>query len=327
MRNKVITLSLLLIIAILGLTSCQKKKAASTPLRKIRVVLDWTPNTNHTGLYVAQKLGYFKDAGLEVEIIQPGENTAEKIVASEKAEFGVSYQESVTIARSENIPIKPIAAVIQHNTSGFASLKESNIQSVKDFAGKAYGSSGWPSELEILNEVMKSAEADYKSVKVVSGVYDFFSTIGKDVDFEWIYYGWDGVQAEQRDIKLNYLPVRELNPIFDFYTPVIIANDMLIYAEPELVRSFMGAVAKGYEYCIANPDKAAKILVGAVPELDIKHVTASLQYLKDEFKSDASQWGVQKPEVWQRFGDWMFEKRIIKIGVKASEAFTNEFLP
>ncbi len=328
MKNKMIvlvTLHALLLAA--GVTGCKRKAHDQAQLEKVRVVLDWTPNTNHTGLYVAQALGYFAEQGLEVQIIQPGENTAEKIVASGQAEFGVSYQESVTIARAESLPIRSIAAIIQHNTSGFAALARSNIKSPKDFEFKRYGSSGWPSELAILRQVMHAADAFTDSIQIVSGVYDFFSTIGKDIDLAWIYYGWDGVQAKLRGIDITFIPVRDLDPVFDFYTPVLICNEELINLRPETVKVFMAAVAKGYNYCIAQPAQAAKILLKAVPELDPALVEASLLYLKDQFKADAPRWGYQKPEVWQRFAQWMHQKRIIPIGVIAEDAYTNEFLP
>ena len=105
-------------------------------LKKVTVVLDWTPNTNHTGLYVAKDQGYFEKEGLDVEIIMPGEAGADQLVASGKADFGVSYQESITQARIQDVPIVSIAAVIQHNTSGFASPVEKNIVTPKDFPAK-----------------------------------------------------------------------------------------------------------------------------------------------------------------------------------------------
>lgn len=327
MKKQLIVLTVIIAILLPGLTACKKKAKTETNLQKVRVVLDWTPNTNHTGIYVAQELGYYKDKGLEVEILQPGENTVEKIIASDQAEFGVSYQESVTIARSENIPVKSIAAIIQHNTSGFASLKSANIASPKDFEGKRYGCSGWPSELEILKQVMESRGADFKKVQIVYGITDFFSTIGKDVDFAWIYYGWDGVQAKLRGIELNYIPIRDLDPVFDYYTPVLIANDQLLNSEPELVKAFLEATGRGYAYCVQNPESAAEILWKAVPELDKNQVKASLEYLKAEFISDAPQWGIQDISVWQNFADWMYKKHIIQKNLKAQELFTNEFLP
>lgn len=326
MKTKLVTLSLTALLLLMGSTGC-KKEIKNETLRKVRVVLDWTPNTNHAGVYVARDLGYYKEQGLDVEIIQPGENTAEMIIAEGQADFGFSYQESVTIARSQNLPVKSIAAVIQHNSSGFASLKSANILSPKDFVGKRYGSSGWPSEWELIKQVMASENASYDSVEVISGVYDFFSTIGRDVDFEWIFYGWDGVQAELKGIEINFIPVREIDPIFDFYTPVLITRDFLAHSEPELMKKFLAATSKGYKHCIKDPVKSAELMSKAVPELDRNLVAASLKYLSKEFQSDAKRWGQQNPEVWKQFTDWMYRKRIIRIGVEPLEAFTNEYLP
>lgn len=313
---------------ILSVSYC-KSNQEQKELRQIKVVLDWTPNTNHTGLYVALEKGFFKEEGFEVTIIQPGQNSSEQIVASGNAQFGVSYQESVIHACTQDIPLVSLAAIIQHNTSGFASLKSMNITRPKDFEGKRYGSSGWPTEMEIVRSVMQADSANYENVKVLQGVTDFFSTIGKDADFEWIFWGWDGVEAQRRGIALNYIPVKDLNPVFDYYTPVLIANRKAIEAEPELVKSFMRAVAKGYNYAIENPKDAADILMKQVPELatNKEQIYRSLDYLKDEFTSDAAYWGQQRHEVWQNFVDWLYTKRIIKTGVKADKMFTNDFLP
>src|SRR6478672_5656716 len=135
-------LSIIFLMTLLVLAGCQssepKEKANQTKkeLKKVTVVLDWTPNTNHTGLYVAKEKGYFKEQGLDVEIIQPGQTGADQLIASGKADFGVSYQESITQARVQGVPLVSIAAIIQHNTSGFASPAAKNIVSPKDFAGK-----------------------------------------------------------------------------------------------------------------------------------------------------------------------------------------------
>ncbi len=176
---------------VLCLSSCKTKssKQEQAELQKVSVTR-LTPNTNHTGIYVAKELGYFQEQGLEVDILQPGQNVTDQIVATGKSEFGVSYQENVIRARSENIPLVSIAAVIQHNTSGFASLKKAGIKSPLDFEGKRYGSWDSPSELAILRATMEKYGADFNKVTVISGIYDFFSTIGKDADFEWIYDGW-----------------------------------------------------------------------------------------------------------------------------------------
>lgn len=312
-----------------GLTSCktQAPKQEQKEIQKISITLDWTPNTNHTGIYVAKELGYFKEQGLDVEIQQPGQNITDQIVATGKSEFGVSYQENVIRARSENIPLVSIAAIIQHNTSGFASLKQAGIKSPVDFEGKRYGSWDSPSELAILKAAMEKYGADFKKVTIISGIYDFFSTIGKDADFEWIYYGWDGVEAERRGIAINYIPLKEIDPVFDYYTPVIISSEAYLSNNPETTKKFLTALKKGYEYCIAKPDSAADILLKSVPELNSEQVKRSMQFLAKEYQSDASAWGKQKQDVWKRFCDWMYQQRLIQLAVDPNKAFTNELLP
>lgn len=324
---KSLRIILILLLIALAISACKKKEATPVALEKVSVTLDWTPNTNHTGLYVAKELGYFTEQGLDVDIQQPGQGVTDQIVATGKSQFGISYQENVIRARSENIPLVSLAAVIQHNTSGFAALITAGINSPKDFAGKRYGSWDSPSEQAILKSIMARQKADFASVKIISGVYDFFSTIGKEADFEWIYYGWDGVEAKRRGIDISYIPLKDLDPIFDYYTPVVISSEKQIADNPELTKKFLAAVSKGYQYCISNPKEAADILMKHVPELNTEQVHLSMEYLAKEYQADASQWGMQKTEVWQRFSDWMFKERLIPVAVDAAKSFNNDFLP
>ena len=318
---------LIILLSITMMMSCSRQGKKSGELSRIRVTLDWTPNTNHTGLYVAKELGYFEAEGLDVEILQPGQNTTDQIVASGNSEFGISYQENVVLARAQSIPLVSIAAIIQHNSSGFASLKSAGINSPKDFENKRYGSWDSPSELAILKTVMRDAGADFSKVQIVSGVYDFFTTIGKDADFEWIYEAWTGVEAAHKGIELNYIPLRELNPIFDYYTPVIISSEKYLAENPEIAEKFMRAVSKAYDFCIKNPDQAAEILLKHVPELDARLVRSSQQYLAPRYQAEAARWGMQEEHVWKRFIDWCFDNRLIEMSVEADKAYTNRFLP
>lgn len=321
-RNIIIALICLLIIG--SFVSCKRQTAKLTP---VTVTLDWTPNTNHTGLYVALEQGLFKDEGLDVRIVQPGQGYTDQIVATGKSEFGISYQENVTRARAEKIPLVSIAAVIQHNTSGFASLKKAGITSPKDFEGKRYGSWDSPSEQAVLSAIMVKAGADFSKVEIISGITDFFSTIGRDADFEWIYAGWDGVEAELRGLEMNYIPLIELEPALDYYTPVLITSDNIIKNNPDLVKSFLKAASQGYEFSIANPDAAAEILLKHAPELKPELVKASQRYLAAEYQAYSPQWGLQKAEVWQRFMDWMVVQKLLAKPIDINAAFTNDFLP
>lgn len=298
-------------------------------LEEVTVVLDWTPNTNHTGLYVAEHEGYFAEESLDVEILLPGEATPEQLVASGQADFGISYQENVTYARTQDVPIVSIAAIIQHNTSGFASLKEAGIEKPKDFEGKVYGGWGSPIEEAVMDTIMRIDGADIDQVEYVNiGNTDFFTAVERgDIDFAWIYYGWTGIEAELRDIALNIIYLNEYSDALDYYTPVIITSEKMIAEKEQTVRNFLKAVAKGYQFAIEKPDEAAEILSEAVPELDRDLVKKSQEWLAPRYQDDAPRWGEQKLEIWENFARWMEEHGLLEKTLDSEKAFTNEFLP
>ncbi|EWG12678.1 ABC transporter substrate-binding protein [Cytobacillus firmus] len=297
-------------------------------LKEVTVVLDWTPNTNHTGLYAAKEKGYFKEEGLDVEIIMPGEAGADQLTASGKADFGVSYQESITEARVQGVPLVSIAAVIQHNTSGFASPAEKNIKSPKDFEGKTYGGWGAPVEKSVIDSLMKKENANVDNVSIVNmGDADFFTAVKRDIDFAWIYYGWTGVEAELRGEKINMVYLTDYSEKLDYYTPVLATSEKMIADDPDTVKAFVKAAAKGYEFAIDQPGEAAEILLKNAPDLDSELVKKSQEWLSPRYQDDAARWGEQKLEVWENYADWMHENGLLDKELDAGKAFTNDFLP
>lgn len=339
MKKLSIAALILILTATLALAGCQPKEAVeagdgvqepSAELEKVTVVLDWVPNTNHTGLYVAQDLGYYEEAGLDVEIIQPAEGGSASLIAAGQGEFGISYQEEVTYARTaaEPLPVKAIAAIIQHNTSGFASPVEKGIVTPKDFEGKKYGGWGSPAEVAMLSGLMAKEGADFSKLEMVDlGALDFFAATKSHVDFTWIYYGWDGIAAEVNKVPINFILLQDFEENLDFYTPVIIAKEELLSARPELAEKFLAATSKGYEYAMENPEEAVKSLLKAAPEVDEAIAVASQNYLADQYQAEASQWGIMDLEIWTNYSKWMFENGLIESELEAEGAFTNDFLP
>lgn len=297
-------------------------------LTEVRVVLDYMPNTNHTGLYVAIEQGYYEEEGLDVKLIQPGVGGADVLVASGEVPFGVSYQENVTEGRVQNVPLVSLATIIQHNTSGFASVTEKNITSPKDFEGKVYAGWGGPAEEAVIEAMMKADGADFSQVTVTSsGSADTFTALYNDIDFVWIFDAWQGVEARLRGIDLNIIYLNEYEPRLDYYTPILVTNETLIAEDPDLVRAFMSATAKGYEYAIANPEEAAEILIALEPDLDPELVMASQKWLSPHYQAEAAQWGLQKREVWANYAEWMMEYGLLESMPDIDAAFTNDFLP
>jgi ABC-type nitrate/sulfonate/bicarbonate transport system substrate-binding protein len=323
-----VLLTVFLIAGCSGTKQKETTKEKTKPLKKVSVVLDWTPNTNHTGLYVAKEKGFFKAEGLDVDIIMPGEAGADQLVASGKADFGVGYQEAITQARIQDVPLVSIAAVIQHNTSGFASPVDKNIKSPKDFEGKTYGGWGSPVEKAVIASLMQKENADVNKLKIINtGDTDFFTAVKRDVDFAWIYYGWTGVESELRNEKLNMIYLTDYSEKLDYYTPVLETNEKMIAKNPETVKAFLKAASKGYEFAIKNPGEAADVLIKAAPDLDPKLVKKSQEWLAPKYQDDAKQWGLQKQEVWENYASWMFENKLLDKKLDAEKAFTNEFLP
>lgn len=326
--SKVFKVCIVLLFAVLSvslvLAGCGKKE------QEVTVLLDWVPNTNHTGLYVALEKGYYKEEGLNVKILQPTEGGAADLIAAGKGEFGISYQEQVTYARTAENPlaIQAIAAIIQHNTSGFASPAEKSIKTPKDFEGKKYGGWGSPMEEAILKGLMQKEGADFSKLKMVNiGSADFFTSVQKDVDFSWIYYGWDGIAAQVKNIPLNFIKLQDVDPMLDFYTPVIIAGENLLKDKPDLAKKFLKATAKGYKYAIDNPEDAVQALLKNAEGVDQALAVESQKYLAGEYMRGTERWGEMKQEVWENYSSWMFEHGLLTNKLEAGKAYTNEFLP
>jgi ABC-type nitrate/sulfonate/bicarbonate transport system substrate-binding protein len=319
---------LTLIVVLLVFAGCGSPEDGE--LTPVTLMLDWVPNTNHTGIFVAEANGYFKEAGLDVSIIQPGEVYPEAAVVGGAADFGISFQEQVTLARADGIPLVSIAAVLQHNTSGFASAAELNVSSPKDFEGLRYGSFGNPFEIPTLKVLMQCSGGDFEKLEIMNtGYADPLALIAeKKIDLAWIFYAWQGFQAEQQDIEINVVMMKDqFDCIPDYYTPVVITSEDTISNRPEVVKAITGALSRGYEFAINNPDKAADLLVAAVPELDSELVKASQNWISQYYQADAPRWGEQKESIWQGYSDWMVENDILSTSISGKDAFTNEFLP
>jgi ABC-type nitrate/sulfonate/bicarbonate transport system substrate-binding protein len=315
-------------------TTASSSVAAATTsgsAQKVSVMLDWVPNTNHTGLYVAQERGYFKDQGLTVDIVPLAEGSSvEEVVAAGTVQFGISASEPLSKARSEGIPILCIAPIIQHNTSGFASLKKANIARPKDFEGKRYGSFGSDTEKALITKLMQADGGDVSKVEFVEiGDADFLTLAQKgQVDFAWVFAGWEVIDGKLRGLDLNYMPLTDWKQVIpDYYTPIFITNEEMTQKRGDIVKKFLAATSKGYNDAIADPKATGDILAKATPETSKDLIQQSQAYLATQYTADAPRWGDQKPAVWQNFGAFMTGQKLLAKPFDPTKAFTTAFLP
>ena len=313
-----------------GETAETSEAAASGDEKEdVTVILDYVANTNHTGMYVALDQGYYEEEGLNVNIVEPSEGATATLVAVGKGDFGISYQEDVTVALTSKdaLPIKAIATLIQHNTSGFVTYADKNITSPKDFEGKTYAGWGGPGEEAVLKAVMTQAGADFSKLNMVISDGSGFEALKDKVDIMWFFEGWDNVKCKMNDFPINYMELRQLDERLDYYTPVVIANEDTLKNKPEMVKKFLAATEKGYRYAIEHPDESAEILHKYAPDYSLDMLKMSQEYLSGKYMEDTDRWGEMKDSVWDNYTDFMAEYGVIDHKIPAADCYTNEFLP
>lgn len=143
----------------------------------------------------------------------------------------------------------------------------------------------------------------------------------------WFYEAWDNVKCTLNDFPIHYMPVRDLDERLDYYTPVIIAGNQVLKNRPDMVKKFLSATARGYEYAVSHPEESAAILQEYAPDYPLEMLIMSQEYLADKYIDDAPAWGEMKDEVWDRYTEFMAEYGVIGQPIPAADCYTNEFLP
>ncbi len=336
MKTSKKVLALILCLAMLfSFAACGGKKTEEKDLQKITLCLDWTPNTNHTGIYVALEKGYFKENGLDVEVVQPGESTSATLCAANKAQFAIEAQDTLAsaFASDEPLGVTAVAALLQHNTSGIISRKGEGMDRPKGLEGHTYSTWDIPTELAMIKQVVEKDGGDYSKVKIIPNTITDEAGALKEklTDAIWIYYGWSGVSAELSGLDFDYFSFKDMDPVFDYYTPILIGNNEFMQANPEATKALLKALKQGYEYAIANPEEAAKILVNGDTTGSLKDslelVTASQKWLSTQYKAEVEQWGYIEPARWDGFYQWLWDNKLVEKELPAGTGFTNEYLP
>lgn len=316
----------------LAMTGCGSEEESG--LTKITFCLDWTPNTNHTGIYAAQAQGWYEDAGLQVEIVQPPENGAAHMCASGEAQFAIEAQDTMaaSLALDEPLGITAVAGLIQHNTSGIMSRAGDGIDTPKGLTGRTYSTWDSPIELAMLENVVDADGGDFDKVKLIpNDITDEPAALSaKQTDAVWVFEGWSKVNAQVSDVDVDYFAFSDIDPTFDYYTPVIIANNDFLAEDPETAKAFLAATARGYEFAVENPEEAADMLIagdntGSLAEAE-ELVKASQKFLSPLYIDDAERWGVIDAARWNGFYKWLYENELCAKDL-TDIGFSNEYLP
>jgi ABC-type nitrate/sulfonate/bicarbonate transport system substrate-binding protein len=315
-----------------GLAGCSDTSSSGSAVSdatKLTFCLDWTPNTNHTGIYVAKAKGYFADEGLNVEIVQPAEDGAEAMIGTGQAQFGVTFQDYIANSIvAENVGLTAVAAIIQHNTSGIMSRAEDGITRPAAMEGHSYGTWNLPVEQGVVKQAVETDGGDFSKVELVPNENNDGVSSLKTNQFDtvWVYEAWDVQSAIVQDFGYNYFSFISVDEVLDYNTPVIAGNVAFMEKNPEVAKAFLRAVKKGYEFCVSAPDDAADILCDQVPELDSALVRASQAYLADQYTADAASWGVIDPKRWGAFFQWLNDNSLVEKTLDVASGFDMSYL-
>jgi ABC-type nitrate/sulfonate/bicarbonate transport system substrate-binding protein len=332
-RNTIFAAVITVSLAVSAAAPACADETEAKELTKITFCLDWTPNTNHTGIYAAQALGYFEEAGLDVSIVQPPENGAVLMCAAGQAEFAVDAQDTMaaSLDLDEPLGVTAVAAMIQHNTSGILSRAGDGITSPKGLAGKTYSTWESPIEMAMIKYCMEQEGASFDDLTLIpNDITDETAALAAhQTDAVWVFYGWSGVNSEVEGVDCDYWNFSDIAPELDYYTPVLLANNEFLEKNPETAKAFLDAARRGYEYAVENPKEAADMLIEGDSTGSLKGsedlVYASQEWLSSKYIDDAEQWGVIDPERWDAFYGWLYENELTSHDLRTT-GYTNDYL-
>jgi len=306
----------LLLVALLVLAACgggdAGGPAAPGPAERtpVRIALDWTPNTNHTGLFVARQEGWFAQAGLDVEFLPYNNTPPDTLVGSGAAEFGISFQDSFTYAKAGGADAVSVMAVLQHWASEIAVRADrADITSPRDLDGKTYGGFGAAYEVPKMQAVIKDAGGAGTFQNVVLGTAAYEALYAGQVDFTEPFVTWEGIEAELRGQPLKTFAYTDYG-FPDAYGVLLIGNGAWLQANPEQARAFVQAVQRGYRLAADDPAQGAALLEKANPGAfsEPELVERSQKLMSEKYLRDASgRVGTQTLDEWAGFSGFLVD--------------------
>ncbi|QJW91235.1 ABC transporter substrate-binding protein [Spirosoma taeanense] len=307
---------------------------------RIRLALDWTPNTNHTGFYVALAKGAYAQAGLDVEFIIPDLETCQtkpaQQIAEGEADIALTPSESVIGYQLNGIPLVAVATVLARDASAIVTLKQSGIDRPKELDGKVYGSCAARYEGDIVRQMIQNDGGRGRFVmRKPARSNSLRALITNEVDATWIFLPWAGVEADIEGIELNQFLFDEYEIPYA-YNPVITVHRNWADQNTDALRRFIKATTAGFRFAVDNPDEAARLLAETArhPSLKDRNFLEQSQQVASRYYFDGEgQWGFMHRNVWKSFTNWLIRNHLITDAdgelvqqIEVDRLFTTEYL-
>jgi ABC-type nitrate/sulfonate/bicarbonate transport system substrate-binding protein len=284
--------------------------AQARPAREaVSVALDWTPNTNHTGIYVAEKLGYYRAAGIDLRILPYASTAPETLVSHRKADFGFSYSAGVAFARAAGADVTSVFAVLQHTALEIGVRADrADITSPKDLDGKTYAGFGTPDEKPLLQTVIRHAggRGVFKDVTLNTSAYD--AVYRGKADFTLPLATWEVIQAKLVGKPLKTFKLSAYG-VPSEYSSLIASSNGYLRTHGALARRFLAATTRGYQYAASHPRAAARILIGmntqVLTQPQLVYESAALM-AKSYYRDASRHVGTQTLAAWKGYAGFLY---------------------
>lgn len=300
-------------------------------MNTIKIALDWTPNVNHIGLFVANELGFYGHENLQVEILNPIEDnynlTPGKKLELDLCNFSIAPFETVISLNNKANVVDAIAvfAILQEDLSSIITLKSSKLDSPKLLDGKIYASYKARYEDHIVQEMVKN-DGGKGDIQVIYpdklGIWN--TVLAGKADATWIFDNWEGIEATSKNIELNRFSLADFGIPYG-YSPVIFAKRSKVTSQKNDYLSFIQATKKGYLYAKNNIKEAVNILNMYLTDEDKKNIDIEKSLIATApFFGDENTCGSMNPEKLQSFFKWLSDNQLESSIILQQMLFTNE---
>ena len=319
---------ILAVVLIIGGCGEDTSQSSTEPTQvKIKLALDWYPNANHIGLYIAQEKGYFSEEGLEVEMYTPSDpSTVLQTVGAGQDDFGISYQPDILLARAQGVPVVSIAGMVQHPLNSLMSLESSGIVRPGQLKGKKVGYPGIPTNEPLLRTMLKAdGLAGLEDVELVNVGFNLGpSLISGQVDaVVGAYWTHESILLENQGHKVNVMRMEDWG-VPDYYELMIVTSESKAKDDMATLTKFLRAVRRGYEDAMDDPQKGVDTLVaGTKDEIDETVDRPGADLLVPLWKPQSGAFGNQDIARWENFTKWMQDVGLLSTELEATDAFVN----
>jgi putative hydroxymethylpyrimidine transport system substrate-binding protein len=305
------------VLALAGIAGCGGGGAEPGAPRGATLVLDFTPNAVHSGLYAARDEGLYEDAGVRLQIQPPGESTdAPKLLASGRAEFAILDIHDLGIARERGVDLVGLAPIVQRPLAAVLARADGPVHRPRDLEGHRVGVTGLPSDEAVVESEVAADGGDPAEVEEVTIGFNAISALAAaKVDAATGFWNAEGVALRRQGVPLRIFKVDRFGAP-PYPELILTTSRQTLDDEPELVDAVVDATRRGYEFTEDDPGAALDDLLAADPSLDREEQQAQLKVLLPVLHPRPL-----NEAVLQQWADWDLEHGLLERPLDLEQAF------